>query len=77
MADTPQKKTVEELRNEAIAQLERRGYDVRGKTPAQIRKMLRAHPTKLNSDAHKPLADQISISNNRHNAAQDKLRLGE
>ena len=25
------------LRNEAIAKLERRGYDVRGKTPAQIR----------------------------------------
>jgi hypothetical protein len=29
------KKTLEELRSEAIAQLERRGYDVRGKTQAQ------------------------------------------
>ncbi len=77
MADTPQKKTLEELRNEAIAELERRGYDVHGKTLAQIRKMLRPHTTKLNSNAHKPLADQISISNNRHNAAQDKLRSGE
>ncbi len=35
MADTPQKKTLEELRNEAIAELERRGYDVCGKTLAQ------------------------------------------
>ncbi len=35
------KKTLEELRNEAIAEFERRGFDVRGKTPAQIRKLLR------------------------------------
>ncbi len=40
MADVPRKKTLEELRNEAIAELERRGYDVRGKTPAEIRKLL-------------------------------------
>ena len=32
---------MEELKNDAIAELERRGYDVRGKTPAQIRKLLR------------------------------------
>ncbi len=36
MNDAPRKKTPEELKNEAIAQLEHRGYDVRGKTPAQI-----------------------------------------
>jgi hypothetical protein len=41
MADTPRKKTLEELRSEAIAKFGRRGYDVRGKTPAQIREMLR------------------------------------
>ena len=40
----PPKKTLEELKNEAITELERRGYDVRGKTPAQIRQMLRARP---------------------------------
>jgi len=31
----PRKKTLQELRSQAIAELERRGYDVRGKTPAQ------------------------------------------
>jgi hypothetical protein len=36
------KKTLDELKSEAIAKLERLGYDVRGKTPAQIRQMLRA-----------------------------------
>ena len=32
---------MEELKAEAIAKLERHGLDVRGKTPAQIRKLLR------------------------------------
>jgi hypothetical protein len=40
----PRKKTVDELRREAIAELERRGYAVRGKTPAQIREILRRKP---------------------------------
>jgi hypothetical protein len=35
------------LRNTAIAELERRGYEVRGKTTSQIRKILRRRPTKL------------------------------
>jgi hypothetical protein len=35
---------LEELKREAIAELECRGYDVRGKTPAQIRQMLRTRP---------------------------------
>jgi hypothetical protein len=39
------------LRDEAIARLERRGYEVRGKTPAQIRKALRRHPTKKKSES--------------------------
>ncbi len=47
MADVPRKKTLEELRNEAIAELERRGYDVRGKTPAEIRKLLRRRKNKI------------------------------
>jgi hypothetical protein len=47
----PRKKTLQELRSEAIAELERRGYDVRGKTPAQIREILRRRPAKSKSDA--------------------------
>jgi hypothetical protein len=34
------------LREEAIARLERRGYEVRGKTPAQIRSALKRRPKK-------------------------------
>jgi hypothetical protein len=33
-----------ELKRAAIAELERRGYDVRGKTPAQIRQILKRPP---------------------------------
>jgi len=47
----PRKKTMEELKREAIAELERRGYDVRGRTPAQIRQILRRRPTKPKSQA--------------------------
>ena len=55
----PRKKTVEELRREAIAELERRGYDVRGKTTAQIREMLRRRPTKPKSDKTPPPAAMV------------------
>ncbi|MEI9805002.1 MAG: hypothetical protein WDN48_11720 [Pseudolabrys sp.] len=34
------------LKNAAIAKLERQGYEVRGKTTAQIRQILRRHPTR-------------------------------
>ncbi|MFZ0399653.1 MAG: hypothetical protein WAL03_01045 [Pseudolabrys sp.] len=34
------------LRSAAMAELERRGYDVRGKTPAQIRQILKRGPSK-------------------------------
>jgi hypothetical protein len=47
----PRKKTLEELKREAIAELERRGYDVRGRTPAQIRQILRRRPKKPKSQA--------------------------
>jgi hypothetical protein len=40
-----------ELRSAAIADLERRGYDVRGKTPAQIRLLLKRRPSKQKSEA--------------------------
>jgi hypothetical protein len=48
------KKTLEELKSEAIAKLECRGYDVRGKTPAQIKQILRRRPTKPNLDTPNP-----------------------
>ena len=32
------------LRNAALAELERRGYNVRGKTPRQIRDVLKRRP---------------------------------
>jgi hypothetical protein len=35
-----------ELKKTALARLERRGYDVRGKTPAQIRRILKRRPIK-------------------------------
>ena len=38
-----------ELKNAALAELERRGYDVRGKTPVQIRQILRRRPSKRKS----------------------------
>ncbi|MGE5165504.1 MAG: hypothetical protein ACM3IH_15955 [Sphingobacteriales bacterium] len=37
------------LREEAIASLEHRGYEVRGKTPAQIRTALKRRPKKRKS----------------------------
>jgi hypothetical protein len=40
--------TLEELKTEAIAELERRGFEVRGKTPTQIRKLLRPRSKKPN-----------------------------
>jgi hypothetical protein len=51
MAVASRKKTLEELKSETIAELERRGYDVRGKTPAQIKQILRRRPTKSKSNA--------------------------
>jgi hypothetical protein len=46
MAHVSLKKTLEELKTEAIAELERRGLEVRGKTPTQIRKLLRLRSKK-------------------------------
>jgi hypothetical protein len=34
------------LKHAALTELERRGYEVRGKTPRQIREMLRRRPKK-------------------------------
>ena len=57
MADYPaflRKKTLEELKAEAFAQLERRGYEVRGKTTTEIRQLLRRRPAKPKPLASKP-----------------------
>jgi len=43
------RETLAQLRNTALAELERRGYEVRGKTPAQIRQMLKRRPSKQKS----------------------------
>ena len=43
---TEMRERLMELRSAAIAELERRGYDVRGKTPAQIRRALKLRPFK-------------------------------
>ena len=62
MADdpvVPRKKVLEELKKAALSGLERRGYEVRGKTPAQIRQILRRRPTKPN-----PTLSQIASSQN-------------
>jgi len=40
-----------ELKSSAIAQLEHRGYEVRGKTTAQIRQIIKRHPKKQPSIA--------------------------
>ncbi|MEJ2378255.1 MAG: hypothetical protein P8Y53_05440 [Pseudolabrys sp.] len=37
---------LDELKNAALLDLERRGYDARGKTPGQIRQILRRRPRK-------------------------------
>ena len=40
------KESLARLKEAALAALERRGYEVRGKTTTQIREILRRHPTK-------------------------------
>ena len=42
------RKAFKEIRSAALAELERRGYEVWGKTPAQIRQILKRRPTKPN-----------------------------
>jgi hypothetical protein len=69
----PRKKTLEELRREAIAELERRGYNVRGKTPAQIRQMLRARPTRRAALLeHENASSQDNYKEPRSGSKQDR-----
>jgi hypothetical protein len=42
---TKRQKELAGLKSSAIAALEQRGYEVRGKTTAQIRLILKRHPT--------------------------------
>jgi len=46
------RETLAELRNAALAKLEGRGYDVRGKTPAQIRQLLKRRSLKKKTNAN-------------------------
>jgi hypothetical protein len=48
------RKKFAELKNVALAELECRGYDVRGKTPGQIRQMLKRRPSKQVPEGSKP-----------------------
>lgn len=50
-AQAPHRKSLEKLRDEAIAELERRGYEIRGKTPAQIRQTLRRRPKSVKNQS--------------------------
>ncbi len=45
-ARTRKQQELARLKDAALAALEQRGYDVRGKTPAQIRELLRRRPGK-------------------------------
>ena len=47
------RKELAELKNTALAELECRGYDVRGKTPAQIRQILKLRSLKNKSKAQR------------------------
>jgi hypothetical protein len=69
----PRKKTLEELNNDAIAKLERRGYHVRGKTAVQIRQMLRARRPKRKSNATS-LGHEIAISRDNHEEPRSGLK---
>ena len=44
------RKTLAELRNTALAELEHRGYEVRGKTPGEIRRLLKRRSSKQKSN---------------------------
>jgi hypothetical protein len=66
MPDILPKKTLDELKSEAISKLERRGYDVRGKTPAQIRQMLRARSPRSKPTAKSPV-QTMDISDDKQN----------
>jgi hypothetical protein len=54
---TKMRERLAELKCAALADLERRGYDVRGKTPAQIRLILKRRPSKQTSDAKSALQE--------------------
>jgi hypothetical protein len=50
----PRKKSLKELKSDAIAELERRGYDVRGKSTTQIKEMVRAKKRNVKSVGARP-----------------------
>jgi hypothetical protein len=48
------------LKHSALAELERRGYEVRGKTPAQIREMLKRHPKRLRANSNRVILPRVA-----------------
>jgi len=66
------KKTLEALKSEAFAELERRGYEVRGKTPAQIKQILRRRPTKPD-----PTLSQIASAKKPSKSVNDPVENGD
>jgi len=50
---------LDELKEAAIVALELRGYEVRGKSPAQVREILKRRPKKPVSNAAKDAARQL------------------
>jgi hypothetical protein len=51
-----------ELKSSTIAELEHRGYEVRGKTTTQIRQILKRHPTKPPTFSRKTAIDQAFLT---------------
>ena len=49
------RETIADLKSMALARLETRGYEVRGKTPGQIRHLLRRQPSKPKKKAEERL----------------------
>jgi hypothetical protein len=55
------RETLAELRNTALAELEHRGYEVRGKTPGEIQKLLKSRRAKQKSKA-RVVEQQVDVS---------------
>lgn len=52
------KESLARLKEAAVVALERRGYEVRGKTTTQIREVLRHHPTRPRASAPAGVSQQ-------------------
>ena len=55
------RETLAELRNTALAELEHRGYEVRGKTPGEIQRLLKNRHAKQKSKS-RAVEQQVGVS---------------